>query len=172
MNKERHSDYKLLAEAYSQVNNMESAVWEVEDYIEQYNTKKADRTWQDPTKSKSFMVQIQHIAQKYGVDPNELYKQFVEVDEGDIMETESFDNVTHQQGMGNEQIRKLNDCLKIPGMKDLGWVNSWARIPEIVKYCNDHNHKRVGGTKGHKFSGITITCCPLCKFFYQTDAGD
>lgn len=54
-------------------------------------------------------------------------------------------------------------------MQNLGYVNGWDETPEIVKKCEEKNHKRdfkeIGSCK-------TKCICEECGYTYKIDSSD
>ena len=57
-------------------------------------------------------------------------------------------------------------------MIDLGYMNGWKEIPDMVKKCREKGHE----TTSHKFRTIGGTVqeyrCDLCGYKYKVDSGD
>jgi hypothetical protein len=56
-------------------------------------------------------------------------------------------------------------------MKNLGYLNSWSCRPEIVKECQEKDHK-IFHKKDPQSKCVTILWCPKCRYQYRIDSSD
>ncbi len=56
-------------------------------------------------------------------------------------------------------------------MRDLGYANGWGKgkTPEIVKSCNDQNHRGFSENVGRCLNKYG---CKICDYFYLVDSSD
>jgi len=51
-------------------------------------------------------------------------------------------------------------------IKNLGYANGWLKVPEIVRACQDKNHKRIIKTVARCETQYT---CKECNYTYFID---